>query len=49
MTIARRGLEVKIIGQGEVMGPTSIEGSFSRLQFVEVTTDYAVITAVAQR
>ena len=29
MTIARRGWKVKVIGQANAIGPTSIEGSFS--------------------
>ena len=29
MTIAQRGLKVKVMGQADVVGPTSIEGSFS--------------------
>ena len=28
MTVARRGLKVKIMGQANVVGPTSINGSF---------------------
>ena len=28
MTIAHRGLKVKVVGQASAVGPTSIEGSF---------------------
>ena len=28
MTIARRGFKVKVVGQANAVGPTSIEGSY---------------------
>ena len=33
MTIARRGLKVKVMGQATVVGPTSVKDSFFLLIF----------------
>ena len=38
MTIARRGLKVRVMGEAYAVGPTSIDGSFHLLAFfVDVT------------
>ena len=45
MTIARRGLKVKVMGQANAVGPTSVEGSFSSyacVLFVYGTPRYIV-------
>ena len=39
MAIARRRLKVKDMGQANVVGPTSIEGSFSSAKVCSVSPD----------
>ena len=39
MTVARRGLKVKVMGQANAVGPTSMEDSFFYYVFVIAITD----------